>query len=64
MAFGDAENDIELFNAAGASVAMGQADDATKRAATFVSTPNTEGGVARAVERLLSEGGLGESESR
>lgn len=64
VAFGDAENDIELFNAAGASVAMGQADDATKRAATFVSTPNTEGGVARAVERLLSEGGLGESESR
>ncbi|MYE81016.1 MAG: HAD family hydrolase [Gammaproteobacteria bacterium] len=58
VAFGDAENDIEMFNAAGASVAMGQADEATKQAATFVSTPNTEGGVARAVERLLREGSL------
>ena len=58
VAFGDAENDIEMFEAAGASVAMGQADDATKRAATFVSTPNTEAGVARAVERLLRDGML------
>ena len=58
VAFGDAENDIEMFNAAGASVAMGQADEATRRAATFVSSPNTEGGVARAVERLLREGRL------
>lgn len=55
VAFGDAENDIEMFNAAGASVAMGQADEATKQAATFVSSANTEGGVARAVERLLRE---------
>ena len=60
VAFGDAENDIEMFAAAGASVAMGQADEATKRAATFVSSPNTEAGVARAVDRLLREGGLGD----
>ena len=60
VAFGDAENDIEMFVAAGASVAMGQADEATKRAATFVSSPNTEAGVARAVDRLLREGGFGD----
>ena len=58
VAFGDAENDIEMFAAAGASVAMGQADEATRRAATFVSSPNTEAGVARAVDRLLREGAL------
>ena len=53
VAFGDAENDLDMFAIAGASVAMGQADDATKAAATFVSTPNTEGGVAHAIWRLL-----------
>lgn len=58
VAFGDAENDIEMFRAAGHSVAMGQADAATQRAASFVSKPNTDGGVAFAIDRILDTGGL------
>jgi hypothetical protein len=58
VAFGDAENDIELFRAAGASVAMGQADLRTQAAATWVTSRNDEGGVGAAVERLLAEGTL------
>lgn len=58
VAFGDAENDLEMFKAAGAAVAMGQADEVTKAAATYVSKPNTEGGVAYAVQRILDTGSL------
>ncbi len=58
VAFGDAENDIDMFQLAGASVAMGQADPATKAAATFVSKANTDGGVAHAIRRLLERGTL------
>lgn len=56
VAFGDAENDLEMFRAAGAAVAMGQADEKTRAAATFVSKPNNEGGVAYAIDRLLERG--------
>ena len=56
VAFGDAENDISMFKVAGAAVAMGQADDDTKAHATFVSRPNTEFGVAYAIDRLLTSG--------
>lgn len=56
VAFGDAENDVDMFRLAGASVAMGQADDATKSEATYVSKPNTESGVAHAICRLLERG--------
>ncbi len=58
VTFGDAENDIEMFRISGASVAMGQADERTKAAATIVTARNDEAGVARAVERLLAEGTL------
>ena len=58
VAFGDAENDIDMFRIAGASVAMGQADAATKAAATFVSTANTDAGVAHAIRHLLKHGTL------
>ena len=56
VALGDAENDVELFEAAGASFAMGQASDAVKAAATAVTGTNAEDGVAMAVERLLDKG--------
>lgn len=56
VAFGDAENDVSMFKVAGAAVAMGQADDETKAHATFVSRPNTEFGVAYAIDRLLTTG--------
>lgn len=56
VAFGDAQNDIEMFRVAGASFAMGQASDEVKAAASAVTAPNAEDGVAVAVERLLAEG--------
>jgi hypothetical protein len=56
VAFGDSDNDIEMFKVAGASVAMGQAHDALKAAATYVSAPNDQDGVALAIERLLAGG--------
>lgn len=56
VTFGDAENDIEMFKISGASVAMGQADERTKAAATAVTARNDEAGVARAVEKLLATG--------
>jgi len=58
ITFGDAENDIEMFRISGASVAMGQADERTRAAATVVTARNDEAGVARAVERLLATGKL------
>ena len=58
VAFGDAENDLEMFKLAGASVAMGQADDEVKAAADYVSKANYEDGVAYALEQLLEAGDL------
>jgi Cof subfamily protein (haloacid dehalogenase superfamily) len=56
VAIGDAQNDIEMFRVAGGSFAMGQADDEVKAAASAVTAPNDEDGVAQAIERLLAEG--------
>jgi len=56
VAFGDAENDLEMFRIAGASVAMGQADERTRSAASFVTLRNDESGVAHAIDRLLERG--------
>jgi len=58
IAFGDAENDLAMFELAGASVAMGQASDEVKAAATYVSSANFAGGVANAVDLILREGRL------
>lgn len=58
IAFGDAENDISMFEVAGASVAMGQADERIKSAATRVTTANTEDGVALVIDKLLATGDL------
>jgi len=59
IAFGDAENDLEMFKVAGASVAMGQAEQYVKDAATWVTVRNDEDGVARAIEKLLATGRAG-----
>ncbi len=58
VAFGDAENDLEMFKLAGASVAMGQAHETVKAAADYVSAPNYECGVAQAIELILQHGSL------
>ena len=59
VAFGDSENDIEMFRAAGTSVAMGQADEHTKSEAEFVTAANDEAGVAQAVDRIVRTGSPG-----
>jgi Cof subfamily protein (haloacid dehalogenase superfamily) len=59
VAFGDSDNDLELFRASGASVAMGQASDEVKAAATAVTVTGAEDGVAVAVRELLATGDVG-----
>lgn len=53
IAFGDADNDIEMLQAAGVGVAMGNAGPAVKAAADMVTLTNDESGVAAALGRLL-----------
>lgn len=53
IAFGDADNDIEMFSRAGRSVAMGQADDRVKAAADHVTSANDQDGVAEFIENNL-----------
>ncbi len=50
MAIGDNNNDLEMLQAVGWSVAMGQAPDAIKVVADAVTTSNAEDGVALAIE--------------
>ena len=58
ISFGDAENDIEMFKVTGASVAMGQAEEFIKAAATTTTLNNVDHGVAKSIERLLATGQL------
>ncbi len=58
IAFGDADNDLAMFAEAGASVAMGQASPTVLAAASYISKPHDQGGVAHAVYRLLDRGSL------
>ncbi len=51
MAIGDNNNDLEMLQAVGWSVAMGQAPEAIKAVANAVTTSNAEDGVALAIER-------------
>lgn len=53
VAIGDADNDIEMFDVAGASYAMGQASEAVRAAATAVTATNADDGVAVAIEAVL-----------
>ena len=53
IAFGDAENDIPMLRAAGMGVAMGNATEAAKAAADYVTLSNNEDGIAAALRQLL-----------
>ena len=53
VAIGDADNDIEMFDVAGASYAMGQASESVRAAATAVTATNADDGVAVAIEAVL-----------
>lgn len=51
LAIGDSENDIEMLNASGISVAMGNANEKVKEAAKNVTLSNIEDGAALAIEK-------------
>jgi len=50
---GDGPNDIEMFKQAGLSIAMGQAVDEVKEAATYVTASNDDEGWARGIEKYV-----------
>lgn len=50
---GDGPNDIEMFRQAGVSIAMGQAVDEVKEAATYITTSNDDEGWARGIETYV-----------
>ena len=53
IAVGDSDNDKEMLAAAGVAVAMGNAPQAVKQRADYVTASNDEGGIAQAVYHLL-----------
>jgi Cof subfamily protein (haloacid dehalogenase superfamily) len=55
-AIGDGLNDIEMLTEAGLGIAMGNAPEAVKSVADWVTGTNNEAGVAQAVQRLFQEG--------
>ena len=53
MAFGDGTNDLEMLQAAGTGVAMGNAAGPLRRAADLVAPTNAEDGEAEIIEKLV-----------
>jgi Cof subfamily protein (haloacid dehalogenase superfamily) len=53
LAIGDADNDRPLFRAAGLAVAMGNAPDAVRREADYVTADVDHDGVAAAIEKFV-----------
>ena len=49
MAFGDGENDIEMLEAAGIGIAMGNADDIVKKSADYVTDSVDNDGIGKAL---------------
>ncbi len=52
MACGDSYNDLPLFEAAGLKIAMGNAINALKEKADYITAPNYERGVAEAIYKF------------
>lgn len=50
---GDGLNDVSMFERAGFSIAMGQADDEVKNAATVITKSNFDEGFAYAIEEFI-----------
>jgi Cof subfamily protein (haloacid dehalogenase superfamily) len=50
---GDMQNDLAMFETSGLSIAMGNATDDVKGAATLVTTSNEEEGFAKAIRMIL-----------
>jgi hydroxymethylpyrimidine pyrophosphatase-like HAD family hydrolase len=55
--FGDQPNDMLMFDGAGMSIAMGNASEEVKAAATHVTASNQDEGFAIAIERYVLGGG-------
>jgi Cof subfamily protein (haloacid dehalogenase superfamily) len=53
MVIGDNHNDLSMMRIAGVSVAMGNADEEVKRVCKYVTRPNSEHGVAYAIEKWV-----------
>lgn len=53
MAFGDAENDIEMIERAGIGVAMGNAMETVKQVACVVTDTNENNGVGQVIDSLV-----------
>ncbi|WP_303899776.1 Cof-type HAD-IIB family hydrolase [Anaerotruncus colihominis] len=53
MAIGDGENDIDMLRAAGIGVAMGNASDAVKKVANYVTTDVDHDGILNAFKQFL-----------
>lgn len=51
MAVGDSLNDMKMIQQAGVGVAMGNAQEAVKQTADFITTTNDDDGVGQAIER-------------
>ena len=56
MAFGDSGNDVDMLQAVGLGVAMGNANEAAKKAAKDITLSNEEDGVAYYLNRYLNRG--------
>lgn len=52
MAFGDSYNDISMLQTAGIGIAMGNAEDAVKDVADYVTDDNEHDGIAKALKTL------------
>jgi Cof subfamily protein (haloacid dehalogenase superfamily) len=55
-AFGDGDNDVDMFAQAGLSIAMGNAGAGVKEAADFITGSNDDDGVAAAIEWFILGG--------
>ncbi len=54
VAFGDADNDIDMISWAGIGIAMENGTEGAKKAADRIAPPNDEDGVARMLESLFA----------
>ena len=61
---GDGLNDVLMFERAGFSIAMGQAEESVRRAADVVTAANTQEGFARAIEDYVLLAGVELSKAR
>jgi hypothetical protein len=54
LAFGDNQNDLSMIEAAGLGIAMGNGDEAAKRAAALVIGDNDSNALGETIERYLT----------